>query len=102
LRRQVTAGFRRVGAIVDAGTQDFRRIRNHRQKAEIGQLLIGPRALSDFADFIERAGRDRIGQRLVAPLSLPPKVTTPSPLTTPEGCSTVGQITCQFHFSLVP
>ena len=62
LLRQFAADLRRMGAVIDAGAEDFLRVRNHRQEFYIDEPAVGFGVLRSLAHGVHGAGSERGAQ----------------------------------------
>ena len=62
LLRQFAADLRRMGAVIDAGAEDFFRARDHRSEFHVGELAVGLGVFRSLAHGVHRAGGERGAQ----------------------------------------
>ena len=66
LLRQFAAGLGGVGAVIDAGAENFFRLRNHRQEFHVGELAVWLGVSRSLAHGVHGAGGKRGAQARVA------------------------------------
>ena len=62
LMRRLAPGLGRMGAVIDAGTENLVRVWDHRQPLDIGPFVVGLGRVGGLAYFGKPAGRERVTQ----------------------------------------